>query len=352
MYKIAVLGAGYMGSAITYPITKNGHKVNLWGTWLDDKIIDSCQKGFHPKLKKALPDLVNLYYSKDLVKAVEDVDMIFIAVTSDGFLPVFKKLLDTIRKDYYFFKLTKGLVEFNGKLKRATEAAEELFSKKFPNRDFFWTTIGGPVKAVELSNKIPTASIYGINNNKLRGLPYCFATDYYPITISDDVIGVEVSSAFKNVYAIAIGICDGIYKPTGEGMYHNFNAFIFNQAMIEMAKIVEAAGGRNETAFDLAGIGDFYVASLSGRNRRYGDYIGGGSDPEKTYKKMHKEGEIAEGYQALKIGFKWVNDLRDNFIDELPLLNSLYNIVFNHCNPVEELKEFVQKMKKKFKQKY
>ena len=71
MYKIAVLGAGYMGSAITYPLTENGHKVNLWGTWLDDEILDSARKGFHPKLKKALPDGVDLYSSDDMAEAVK-----------------------------------------------------------------------------------------------------------------------------------------------------------------------------------------------------------------------------------------------------------------------------------------
>jgi len=352
MYKIAVLGAGYMGSAITYPLTENGHKVNLWGTWLDDEILDSCRKGLHPKLKKALPGPVDLYYSDDLAKAVRDADMVFIAVTSEGFVPVFKLLLDNIEnieKEHYFYKLTKGLVESDGTVKRATQAAEELFTGKFPGKDFLWTTIGGPVKAVELSDKIPTASVYGVGNSRLWNFPFDFATDYYPVTITDDIIGVEVSSAFKNVFAIAVGLCDGIYKTSAsEGMYHNFNAFVFNQAMIEMSEIVQAAGGRAETVFDLAGIGDFYVASLSGRNRRYGDFVGNGSDPLKTYKKMYAEGEVAEGYQALKIGFKWVNSLKDDFTGELPLLSSLHKIIFGRHDPLDGLKEFVKKMKNRF----
>ncbi len=350
MYKIAVLGAGYMGSAITYPLTENGHKVNLWGTWLDDEILDSCKKGFHPKLKKALPGPVDLFYSDDLAEAVKDVDMVFIAVTSEGFVPVFKLLLDNIdKKEHYFYKLTKGLVESGGTIKRASQAAEELFAGKFPGRDLLWTTIGGPVKAVELSDKIPTASVYGVSSSKLWNLPFDFATDYYPVTITDDIIGVEVSSAFKNVFAIAVGLCDGIFKTSAsEGMYHNFNAFVFNQAMIEMSGIVLAAGGRTETVFDLAGTGDFYVASLSGRNRRYGDFVGSGSEPLKGYKKMYTDGEVAEGYQALKIGFKWVNSLKDDFIDELPLLSSLHKIIFGGHVPLDELKEFVKKMKNRF----
>lgn len=134
MYKIAVLGAGYMGSAITFPLSENGHQVNLWGTWLDDELIDSSLKGFHPKLKKALPENVKLYYSDHLKEAVEDVDLIFLGITSDGFLAVLERLLKCIDKNYYFFKLTKGLVDKNGKIMRATEAALELLGKNFQDR--------------------------------------------------------------------------------------------------------------------------------------------------------------------------------------------------------------------------
>ena len=349
MFKIAVLGAGYMGSAITFPLSENGHCVNLWGTWLDDEIIDSSLKGYHPKLKKALPESVRLFYSDSLEKVVQDVDIIFIGITSDGFLPVFQKLLDCIDKNYYFFKLTKGLVNHNGKIRRITETAEELFREKFSDEDFLWTTIGGPVKAVELSDKIPTASVYAYNNKKLKDTPYNFSTEYYSVTTSDDIVGVEISSAFKNVYAIATGICDGIYSKNRKGMYHNFKAFIFNQAMIEMSNIIEAAGGRKETVFNLAGTGDFYASSLSGRNRRLGDFIGSGLKPSIAYKNMHQEGEIAEGYLTLKIGYRWVNDIKKNFREELPLLSSLYNIIFNYHDPTEELIRFVLRIKNNFK---
>ncbi len=91
MKKAAVLGAGYMGSAITFPLSDNQVEVNLWGTWLDDEIIKSCINGYHPKLKKKMPDNVKFFYSHDLKKAVNDVDMIFVGVTSNGFLDVFKK---------------------------------------------------------------------------------------------------------------------------------------------------------------------------------------------------------------------------------------------------------------------
>ena len=349
MYKAAVIGAGYMGSAITFPLSANNIEVNLIGTWLDEDIIASSLAGYHPKLKKPLPGLVKPVYWQDMASAVKGTDIIFIAVTSEGFVNVFSQVLDAIDKNYYFFKLTKGLVSYKGSVVRATQAAHDMFKLKFPNYDFMWATVGGPAKAVELSDKITTASIYGLNNITLKNLAYGFSTDYYPITITDDIPGVEVSSAFKNVYAIAIGICDGLFKSTREGMYHNFSGFIFNQAMIEMSKIAAKSGGRKETVFDLAGIGDFYVASLSGRNRRYGEFVGKGENPKKIFKKMFDEGEVAEGYLALKIGIEWVKSLSNNLINETPLLNSLYKIIFNDHDPIQELKNFTKEMSSKYR---
>ncbi len=167
--------------------------------------------------------------------------------------------------------------------------------------------------------------------------------------MTDDIPGVEVSSAFKNVYAIVIGICDGLFKPKRDNMYHNYNAFLFSQATIEIAKIAEKAGGRKETVFDLAGIGDFYVASLSGRNRRYGEYVGMGENPQEIFKKMFDDGEVAEGYFALKMGVEWVKSLGGNLINELPLLSALHSIIFEGKEPTETLQGFVDEMRLRFK---
>ncbi len=350
MHKITVLGAGYMGSAITFPLADNGFEINLWGTWLDDAIIGSCIDGYHPKLKKKMPERVNFFYSQDLKAAVKDADIIFIGVTSNGFLNVFKKLIDIIDKNYLFFKLTKGLVDKDGEVIRISQAAGDIFKTKFPDEAFNWTVIGGPVKAGELSNKVPTASIYAPNNKKLTDLCLSFSTGYYPVTITDDAIGIEVSSAFKNVYSIAIGVCDGLYRRKFEpGNFDNFKSFLFNQGMLEISKMVEKAGGRISTAFDLAGIGDFYVASLSGRNRRYGEEVGKGREPHGTFKQMFDAGEVAEGYMALEIALNWVKSLDERLIEELPLLKTLHEIIFEGKELESGLDSFVKLLREKFR---
>jgi glycerol-3-phosphate dehydrogenase (NAD(P)+) len=340
--KVAVLGAGYMGGAMTFPISENGITVNLWGTWLDDEILDSCRKGYHPRLKKGLPENVNLYGSADLKASIADVDVIFMAVSSEGFLPVFRKLVACMDRDAVFFTLTKGFVIQHGKVRRPSQLAQALFREKFPDRDFCWVSIGGPVKAVELSDRVPTASVYGMNTPWIKDRVRWFATDTYRIFTTEDVIGVEISATFKNVYAMAIGICDGMYASSREGMYHNFNSLLFTQGVKEMSLMVSKAGGKEETVFDLAGAGDLYVTAQSGRNRKYGELVGKGAPPDEAYQSMLKDGELAEGYHALKHGVKWVKELDRDLMKDLPLLNCLYHIIFLQKDPAECLRGFVR----------
>ncbi len=346
MHKIAILGAGYMGGAMTFPLAENNLSVNLWGTWLDNEIIDSCQKGIHPKLKKALPDSVNLYYSRDLKKAIEDVDIIFIGVSSDGFLPVFSKVIEVIDKNYFFFTLTKGFVNDNGKIQRISKIASKLFYNKFAKEEFNWSSIGGPVKALEISKNIPTVSIYGTKNKEMENMTELFSTESYRIVTTDDVIGVELCSAFKNVYSMAMGMLDGIYKPSQEGMYHNFSSLIFNQGIIEISKIVGSAGGNRETVTNFAGIGDLYTTSQSGRNRLFGELLGKGVSPNAAYRKMLSSGELAEGYFTLKHSMEWLASLNSGILYDLPLFKIIYDIILNNKKPLEELKGLSQIYKK------
>ena len=353
MQKAAVLGAGYMGSAITFPLSDNGIKVNLWGTWLDDKLIESSKKGKHPKLKKSLNQGVSCFYSKDLNQAIEDTDIIFIGVASEGFVDIFELLVNNIDpgRDYIFLKLTKGLVEYEGRVMLASEAARLIYYKKFPGREksknkahiFKITSIGGPVRALDLSNRTPSASVYGIQDEQIQNLLKKFSTDYYRIFPVNDYAGVEICSTFKNIYSIAAGICDGLFKINLKGLYHNVVAFLFNQAVLEIKHIVEIAGGKTQTVFGLAGMGDLHVTSVAGRNRRYGEMVGSGVEPSAAFKKMFDEGEYGEGYMALKLAIPWLSNFHVELASELPLLNLLNNIVSKGFDPAAELKAFVLK---------
>ena len=342
MIKAAVLGAGYMGSAITFPLSKNGVQTNLWGTWLDDEIIDECSGGPHPRLKKRLPEEVSLFRSGKLPEAVQDADLIVIGVSSEGFIPVFSRLMDTIERGYPVFSLTKGFITRGSRVMSISNGAEELFKEKFQDREFLWTSVGGPVKAVELADGIPTATVFSAKCAETEELIKVFSTEYYRVFTSRDVTGVELSSAFKNVYSIAVGISDGMYADRPSLIYHNLRAFLFNQAVREMAVIVEKAGGKKETVYDLAGVGDLHVTSSSGRNRIFGERIGRGEKASDAYKNMLSRNELAEGYEGLKHGIVYVEQLGGSLIKELPLLEMLYKIVCLDHNADEEVKQFIR----------
>jgi len=338
MYNICVLGAGYMGSAITFPLSRRNNNINLWGTWLDDEIIKTCMEGLpHPKLDEPLPSSVKLFYSDDLEDAAKGSDIVFIGISSEGFLSVFRRLLDVLDHNKYIYTLTKGFVDDNGTIKRTTEAAAELLSSKFGDKRYLWTSIGGPVKALEVCREIPTVSVYGSKMQEMAGIADHFCTDYYRIIHTEDITGVELSADFKNVFATGMGIIDGLYGPEMAGNYHNFSSLIFNQSIIEISRIVERAGGKKETVFDNAGIGDLYVTSQSGRNRKFGELVGRGGAPEEVCRTMLDRGELAEGYHTLKLGMQWLEDNYSVLLEELPLFNAIYDIVFKNKDPLGQL---------------
>ncbi|OQA22348.1 MAG: Glycerol-3-phosphate dehydrogenase (NAD(P)+) [Actinobacteria bacterium ADurb.Bin346] len=361
--KVCVLGAGYMGGAITFPLSDNGIGVNLWGTWLDDDLISGSIGGFHPRLKKPLNKNVKFFYSSCLKDAISGVDTFFIAVTSEGFPGVFELLVDNLdfSKNYCFFKLTKGLVKYQGKIVRASEAAESIYKKHLKNLSgnikgaseknriykpagFAMTSIGGPVRAVDLASRIPTVSVYGSNTKAAFDKIKYFTTDYYRIHRSSDPAGVEICSTFKNIYSIAAGLCDGIYGRNFKGSYYNIIALLFNQSVLEMLKIVEAAGGKKETAISFAGIGDLHVTSAAGRNRKYGELVGSGDDPAEAYCKMQREGEYGEGYVALKLSIPWLDKFGLDIEKELPLLSTLYRIIYKKNDIKKALNRLILKM--------
>jgi glycerol-3-phosphate dehydrogenase (NAD(P)+) len=342
MTRVCVLGAGYMGSAITFPLSDNGNGIHLWGTWLDNWILDECSRGQHPKLNKSIPENVSLFYAGELEEAIEDVEFLIIAVTSEGFVPVFQRALDAMKRSSPLFCLTKGFVPVSGEVNRISEVARCMFHEKFPGEEFRWVSVGGPVKAVELSDRVPTSTMFGMNSSVVTPLLRLFSTDYYFVSYCDDVCGVELCSAFKNVYAIGLGIYDGLYEVERDKYSHNLKSILFNQSVQEMALLIERAGGRRETAFGLSGIGDLYVTSASGRNRRFGEYLGKQYTPNDAYRLMNEEGEIAEGYHAVHHGMKFINTLENSLIEELPLFEMLYRIIVQNKNVEDELRRFLK----------
>jgi len=344
--RVAVLGAGYMGGALTFPLARNGLRVRLWGTWLDEEIIRSCRSGPHPKLGRQLPSAVELFESSRLAECVRSADCIIMAVASEGFPAVYRRLLEVLPDAAgspavpVHMTVTKGFVEVDGEVSRISAWARREFGRVFPDRSFRWASIGGPVKASELAASVPCRTVYGVTGMEWGYLPRSFATDFYCVHLSPDVIGVELSSAFKNVYAVASGICDGLYGGTPGVTYDNLRAVVFDRAVDEILEIVAAAGGRGETVNGLAARGDLFVTCVSGRNRRFGELVGRGVNPGEAYTQMLERGEVAEGYRTLELGLRYLRQ-SDWFEEIPPLLRMLEAVVLEESSPREALGRFL-----------
>jgi glycerol-3-phosphate dehydrogenase (NAD(P)+) len=316
--------------------------VNLWGTWLDDGIVDESLRGAHPKLKLPLPSGVSLFRSGELERALDGAEAVFVAVTSEGFARVFEMALAAMERSVPVLALTKGFVRSGGRVALISSAARSAFGERFPAGRPLWVSIGGPVKAVELARGMPTSTVYASRAGEVEDLAGGFATATYRVFTSDDVTGVELSSSLKNVYSIALGMCDGMYGGRFPNLYHNLRAFVFTQAVREMALIVEKAGGRRETVYGLPGAGDLHVTASSGRNRRFGDLIGAGRTGREAYELMAAEGETAEGYATLEHGADFVKGLGIPVERDLPLFKMLHGVVHG-ARPLEgEMKAFVE----------
>jgi glycerol-3-phosphate dehydrogenase (NAD(P)+) len=265
-----------------------------------------------------------------------------VAVTSEGFAPVFGMALAAMKRSLPILTLTKGFTRSGGRVSRISGAAELLFRGRFPSERLLWASIGGPVKAVELARGMPTCTICGTLSSEVRNLVESIETGFYLVFRSADVTGVELSSAFKNVYAIALGICDGMYGTRFPGLYNNLRAFVFTQAVKEMALVAEKAGGRRETVNGLSGVGDLHVTASSGRNRRFGELIGAGRTGKEAHELMAAEGETAEGYGSIAHGVDFARDLGIPVERELPLLAMLSGAVFGALPLEGEMRKFLE----------
>ncbi len=336
---VAVLGAGYMGSAATFPLAENGADVRLWGTWLDDEIIETSKRGPHPKLKKKLHSSVKLFRSGALEEVVNGVQYIIFATSSDGFIPVFLRLKPYLTSGQTVISMTKGFTVSDGLVETQSEAVARILKGSVNESTILYGAIGGPVKALELSNHVTSGTVVAGIGTPFDEYAGIAQSSYYLVRRSEDVRGLELTAALKNVYSMALGICDGLYAPTMGTLYHNLPALLFSASTEEMAVIVGRAGGSRETVNGLAGVGDLHVTSRSGKNQEFGALVGAGGNPEKVYQAMYADGRQAEGYLALRAATVWIHTNFPDIEDQLPLLKALHSVMFAGADPEHALND-------------
>ena len=334
MSKIVIIGAGAMGTAFALPCLDNNHDVNIVGTHLENDFIDRFKKNknIHPGLNTHIPDQIKIFKFEnfgDLLNS--NVDLIVLGISSKGIEWVADQLSKLFKDKNLpnLLMLTKGLSIYKNNYELLVDKLERLLVKKGVIKTNI-SAVGGPCLAAGLANKVHTSVVIANKDiNTAKKIANILNTNYYHTSFSDDLNGVEVSAAIKNIFSMAVGAAKGlcsknISDEVREKNYLNTASTLIKQSIFEMEIFVKHLKGKKETVKGLAGLGDLYVSSGGGRNAKMGAYIGEGlkfSEAKKT--KMEKV--TVEGADLAKEIAKKVNE--DFNEKQLPLMLGMINAI-------------------------
>jgi glycerol-3-phosphate dehydrogenase (NAD(P)+) len=340
MAVVAVLGAGAMGSALTTPVATT-NEVRLWGTWLDGEILTELRAGQpHPGTRVEVDTRVELLDCGALAEAMDGAEVVVLAISSDGVLDVLGRAAGYLRPGTILPFVTKGFGrDDQGRVQLLPGLLERALPPGLRGRCPF-VAIGGPCKANEVGAGRPTATIYAARDAAVAGtVADLFGTGAYRIQVTDDVEGVEISAAMKNVYAIGLGVCDGLAEASGEP-WHDLRSAVFTRAVTEMRRLAGVLGGREATVVGLAGAGDLEVTGLSGRNKLYGMRIGRGEPAGEALEAMAAAGQTVEGAPAARFARELAEQRAAGLPPgSLPLLAAVNDILDGAADPAGRLAE-------------
>ncbi len=336
MSKIVIIGAGAMGSAFALPCLDNNHDINIVGTHLENEFIDNLKKkgNLHPGLNTKIPDKIKIFKFDKFNELLDlNVDLIVLGISSKGIEWVADQLSSIYKENKLpkLLMLTKGLSIHNNNYELLVDKLERLLGSKGIN-DANISAIGGPCLAAGLANRVHSSVVVANKDLKIaKKIADMLNTNYYHTSFSDDLNGVEVSAAIKNIFSMAVGAAKGlcsnnISDEVRKNNYLNTASALIKQSVHEMEIFVEHLKGKKETVKGLAGLGDLYVSSGGGRNAKMGAYIGEGltfSEAKKT--KMNKV--TVEGADLAKEIAKKVNEDFDE--KKLPLMLGMINAIVN-----------------------
>ena len=294
MRTIAVLGAGSWGTALSVHLAKQGHQVRLWGR--DQRLVDEM------RVRRAnavyLPDVTlpkGVSVTCDLDEALNHADLVVSAVPSHGCRAVLRAAAPHIKAGATMVSATKGLEEET--LLRLSEVIAEEVGPSHPV-----VALSGPSFAAEVAHELPTAAVVASSDATAMDIVQAeFRGPYFRLYGSDDVIGVEIGGALKNVIAIAAGVVEGL------GLGRNALAALITRGLAEVTRLACAAGGRRETLAGLSGLGDLVLTCTGdlSRNRHVGIELARGRQLDEILAGMKM---VAEGVRttgaALALGMR------------------------------------------------
>ncbi|XRD26202.1 NAD(P)H-dependent glycerol-3-phosphate dehydrogenase [Lysinibacillus fusiformis] len=331
MEKVCVLGAGSWGSALAMVLAENDYDTLVWTHRAEQA--EEINR-MHTN-KKYLPETVlptNLHATSDIAKAATHAETIVVAVPTKAIREVCEKLTAELTKKVLFVHVSKGIEPDS--LKRISEIlAESLPAEKVDEI----VVLSGPSHAEEVVLHHPTtvtAACADIDAaEKVQDL---FMNQFFRVYTNDDVIGVEIGGALKNVIALAAGITDGL------NYGDNAKAALITRGLAEITRLGVKMGGNPFTFSGLTGMGDLIVTctSVHSRNWRAGNMLGQGMKLQEVLDQM---GMVVEGVRTTKAAYQ----LAEKYGVAMPISTELYSVLFNEVEPKVAVDALMMRMKKR-----
>lgn len=326
MSRVTFLGGGSFGSALAVVLAEKNNIVNIYNR--DKKVVDDINiKRTNEKYMKNLIIPENVTAFNDILKAVEGADYIVLSVPSHVIRDMCRFIKGKIPKHIPIISIAKGIEE--GTDKRLSEVIQEELENPV-------VVLSGPSHAEEIAMKIPTTLVSTSKEMKYAyEVQDLFMTPNLRIYTNDDIVGVEVGGAVKNIIALAAGILDGL------GYGDNTKAALMTRGMKEISRIGIALGGKAETFYGLTGMGDLIVTctSMHSRNRRAGLLIGKGRTLNEA---LEEVGMVVEGVKACRAFYQ----LKEKMNVSMPITDGLYKGLFENKKPKDIVDNLMSRDKK------
>lgn len=324
--EIIVLGSGGFGASLAVMLHKYGDSVCMWSKFQEE--IDSIRK--HGENKKLLPGVAipsSIELTSDLNECRGKKVIIF-AIPSFAVRSVAQSIKDIIDSDAIIVNVGKGFEESS--LMRLSE----VISEELPNHDI--VILSGPSHAEEIARGVPTTIVAACKNrSSAEYIQDLLMNTNLRIYVNDDITGVELGGALKNIIAVCAGVCDGLE------LGDNTKAALITRGLAEIARLGTAMGAQDETFTGLTGMGDLIVTctSMHSRNRRCGIYIGQGLSADEAVKRV---GMTVEGLTAAKAAY----GLSRKYSIEMPIIEQLYRVVTENKDIKLALNELMERPKR------
>ena len=329
MAKISVIGSGGWGIALAILLHENGHNLTIWS--FDKKEVEELKETRQNKAK--LPNILipnDIEVTNDLKEAVDNKDILVLAVPSKAIRSVSKSLKNIIKDNQIIVNVAKGWEEDS--LKTMTDIIEEELKEKNPQV----AVLSGPSHAEEVGKGIPTTCVVSAHNKELTlHLQNIFMNPSFRVYTSPDMVGVEIGGALKNVIALAAGIADGL------NYGDNTKAALITRGIKEISTLGVAMGGEQSTFYGLTGLGDLIVtcASMHSRNRRAGILLGQGKTLDEAIKEVNM---VVEGVYSAKSALMAAK----KYNVEIPIIEQVNAVLFENKNAAEAVNELMIRDKK------